>query len=75
MARFIVDFCCTKAKLCIEVDGGIHAEQRERDEERTTWLEAMGDRVLRFDNDEVLSAPHLIRERIQEALHPTAKEP
>jgi len=70
LARFIVDFCCTKAKLCIEVDGGIHAEQRERDEERTAWLESMGYRVLRFANEEVLSTPHLVTRRIKEALRP-----
>ena len=70
MARFIVDFCCTKAKLCVEIDGGIHDEQRERDEERTAWLESMGYRVLRFSNEEVLSAPHLVVRRIQQELHP-----
>ena len=68
LARFIVDFCCTKAKLCIEVDGGIHNEQRGRDEERTAWLESMGYRVLRFANEEVLSTPHLVTRRIKEAL-------
>jgi 1,4-dihydroxy-2-naphthoyl-CoA synthase len=31
--RFVVDFCCTSRKLCIEVDGGIHDTQRERDAE------------------------------------------
>ena len=70
LARFIVDFCCTKAKLCIEVDGAIHDEQHQRDEERTAWLESMGYRVLRFANEEVLSAPHLVRRRLQEALRP-----
>ena len=68
MARFIIDFCCTKAKLCIEVDGAVHAQQRERDEERTTWLEAMGYRVLRFANEEVLNAPHLVARRINQEL-------
>ena len=65
---FILDFCCTSAKLCIEVDGGIHDEQRERDAERTAWLEAAGYRVLRFRNEEVLEAPPLAARRIREAL-------
>ena len=68
MARFIVDFCCTKAKLCIEVDGSIHEQQRERDEERTAWLEAMGYTVLRFTNDEILDARHLVARRIRAEL-------
>jgi very-short-patch-repair endonuclease len=74
LARFIVDFCCTREKLCIEVDGGIHDEQCERDEERTAWLEAMGYRVLRFANEEVLSTPHLVARRIeQELIRPGGK--
>jgi leucyl-tRNA synthetase len=66
--RFIVDFCCTSRKLCIEVDGGIHDEQRERDEERTACLEAAGYRVLRFRNEEVLGGLHLVVRRIRAAL-------
>ena len=71
MARFIVDFCCTRAKLCIEVDGGVHDEQRERDQERTAWLESMGYRVVRFANHEVFNAPHLVTRRIQQELAST----
>ncbi|MFL5382265.1 MAG: endonuclease domain-containing protein [Longimicrobiaceae bacterium] len=68
MARFIVDFCCTKAKLCIEVDGAAHEQQCERDEKRTAWLQEMGYRVLRFANEEVLDAPHLVARRVQQEL-------
>ena len=66
--RFVVDFCCTSRKLCIEVDGGIHDEQQERDAERTAVLEAAGYRVLRFRNEEVLGSLHLVVRRIQAAL-------
>jgi very-short-patch-repair endonuclease len=68
IARFIVDFCCTAKRLCIEVDGPIHDEQQERDAERTAYLEACGYRVLRFTNDEVMNAYHLVTRRIKEAL-------
>jgi very-short-patch-repair endonuclease len=67
--RFILDFCCTAKKLCIEVDGRVHDEQPERDAERTAYLEACGYRVLRFTNDEVLNQYHLVTRRIKEALH------
>ena len=67
--RFILDFCCTEKKLCIEVDGPIHHEQTERDAERTAYLEACGYRVLRFTNDEVLNHYHLVTRRIKEALN------
>jgi very-short-patch-repair endonuclease len=36
--RFIIDFYCDEAKLCIEVDGDSHAEQIEYDQARTVYL-------------------------------------
>src|SRR5262249_47039037 len=71
VGRFILDFCCTSAKLCVEIDGGIHDQQRERDAERTAWLEAAGYRVLRFRNEEVEQARHLVARKIQDALNDT----
>jgi very-short-patch-repair endonuclease len=68
VGRFILDFYCAEAKLCIEIDGPIHDDQRERDAERTAWLEAAGYRVIRFRNDEVMDAYHLVAQRIQAAL-------
>jgi len=53
--RFIADFYCARARLCIEIDGDTHAEpdQAEYDAARTAWLEAQGYRVIRFQNDDV----------------------
>lgn len=51
--RFIVDFYCHQADLVIEVDGGIHVEQAEYDQERNQQLQARGLRVLRFTNNEI----------------------
>ena len=51
---FIVDFACFERRVIVEVDGGQHAEQLHRDEQRTRWLEAQGYRVLRFWNNDVL---------------------
>ena len=53
--RFILDFYCAARKLCVEVDGSIHDEQRERDQARTNALAYQGIRVIRFRNEEVLS--------------------
>ena len=52
--RFIVDFCCVDAKLIVELDGGQHDTNGERDADRTRILEAMGYLVLRFWNHNVL---------------------
>ena len=51
---FIVDFVCYEKRLIIEADGGQHAMEREKDEERTLWLNAQGFKVLRFWNHEIL---------------------
>ena len=51
---FIVDFYCHKAGLVIEVDGDIHDLQKEEDERRERVLSALGLRVVRFQNDEVV---------------------
>jgi very-short-patch-repair endonuclease len=54
VGRFILDFYCPSHRLVVEVDGGVHDAQQERDAARTQALETHGYRVLRFRNDEVL---------------------
>jgi very-short-patch-repair endonuclease len=52
--RFIVDFFCADAKLIVELDGGQHDQLKERDDNRTRVLEAMGYLVLRYWNHDVM---------------------
>ncbi len=52
---YIVDFVCLEKGLILEVDGGQHDIEREKDEQRTNWLRAEGFRVLRFWNNDVLT--------------------
>jgi very-short-patch-repair endonuclease len=49
---FIADFACVECKLIVEADGGQH--ESNRDSERTSHLQALGWRVLRFWNHDVL---------------------
>ncbi|MBI3164096.1 MAG: endonuclease domain-containing protein [Chloroflexi bacterium] len=51
---FIVDFYCHKAALVVEVDGDIHDLQQDEDARREKALSALGLRVVRFGNDEVV---------------------
>jgi very-short-patch-repair endonuclease len=51
---FIVDFYCHKAGLVIEVDGDIHDIQQEEDARREKALSALGLKIVRFKNDEVV---------------------
>jgi very-short-patch-repair endonuclease len=51
---FVADFCCPQLRLIVEVDGGIHDESVEQDEERTRLLAASDYTVVRFRNEQVL---------------------
>ncbi len=50
--NFIVDFYCASEKLIIELDGAYHLDfvQQNYDAERTKTLEALGLKVIRFEN-------------------------
>ena len=52
--RFIVDFYSRDAQLIIEVDGPIHEYTKEEDTVRQEFLESLGLRVIRFNNEDVI---------------------
>jgi very-short-patch-repair endonuclease len=58
---YTVDFAILRARLAVEIDGGIHAleEVRLRDGERQAVIESLGWRVLRFDAQTAMSGDHL----------------
>jgi len=65
---FIVDFCCTEARVIVELDGGQHALTHDSDAARSHYLAGQGYRVLRFWNNEVLGNITGVLERIVESL-------
>jgi very-short-patch-repair endonuclease len=52
---YIADFYVPAAALVIELDGGVHDDTRDRDEQRTDALALRGVRVIRFSNTEVFA--------------------
>ena len=50
---YILDFYAPKIGLAIELDGSIHNENKEYDEERTKYLNSKHIKVLRFWNSEI----------------------
>ena len=70
IGNFIVDFCCIRAKLIVELDGDQHAQpdQVAYDERRTEYLRSQGFRVIRFWNHEILHDTEMTVERIYQAL-------
>jgi very-short-patch-repair endonuclease len=74
--RFIIDFYCAEAKLCIEIDGSSHfeAEQEEYDKVRTEFLEEMGYEVIRFANNDVKYNIHTVADEIIKTVEYRIKE-
>jgi very-short-patch-repair endonuclease len=52
---YIVDFLCPEANLIVEADGGQHSDNVAYDQRRTQHLVALGHRVIRFWNSEILT--------------------
>jgi len=73
--HYVVDFCCESARLIVELDGGQHAEQVEKDKARAAALEARGYLVLRFWNNEVLQNTHGVLEVIASTVSPVPLPP
>jgi very-short-patch-repair endonuclease len=67
---FIVDFVCLSKKLIIEVDGEYHftEEQIHLDTERTSILNKLGYKVIRFKNEEVTGTISTVLEKIKSEL-------
>ena len=51
--RYYVDFVCRERRLIIELDGGQHSERPE-DRQRDNELSALGYRVIRIWNNDVI---------------------
>ncbi len=88
VGAYVVDFYCAAAYLVVELDGATHdsdAAQRY-DAARTEYLNSAGLRVLRFNNEDVMSNLEgvmfeiervvgerlLVRQRLRTLRHPSA---
>lgn len=56
IAGFIVDFYCHAARVVIELDGAVHRDTGDYDAARDELLTARGLLILRFTNDQVMTA-------------------
>ena len=50
---YIVDFYCHSVGLVIEVDGDVHLEQKDYDQQRDAHMHDLGLTVVRFHNSEI----------------------
>jgi very-short-patch-repair endonuclease len=65
---YVADFCCYGKKLVVELDGGQHDQQIERDARRTVFLHEEGYRVIRFSDTDALKNTMAVLEQIRRAL-------
>jgi very-short-patch-repair endonuclease len=63
---FIADFYCEALNLVVEVDGGIHEQQKDCDQLRTKIINRYGIKVIRFSNEEVLNKSDWVMRKIKE---------
>lgn len=70
VGSYIADFVCLEKKLIIEVDGLLHQlpENKQSDEERTSWLNNKGFEVIRFSNAEVMGSVDTVLDTILKKL-------
>jgi very-short-patch-repair endonuclease len=66
---YITDFCCSAARLAIEVDGGVHQHEDKMadDAHREAFLVARGYRVTRVTDRDVLADPDGVAARVRDA--------
>jgi len=67
---FIVDFYCDSIGLCIEIDGGVHDSEKQRDYDRLRdeAIALRKVRILRLSNDDVFSRKDKVVGMIKEQL-------
>ena len=61
IGRYYVDFVCRERRLIVEVDGGQHSESK--DQQRDNELSALGYRVIRIWNNDVVENLDGVRSR------------
>jgi very-short-patch-repair endonuclease len=68
VGSYIVDFINFEKGIIIELDGGQHATNRDRDEEREAWLRGEGFQIIRFWNNDVFQNLEGVLETIRRKL-------
>ena len=65
---YILDFYCHEHLLAIEIDGSIHEQTVEYDEDRQALLESVGYQFIRFSNVDVLENWEFVERALKEKM-------
>jgi len=68
--RYIIDFYCPKVRLGVEIDGDSHFtnNQKQYDALRQEYINALGIKILRYTNDEIMKNLNGVLEDISKCL-------
>ena len=76
LGPYIVDFVCIEARLVVEIDGDTHVDPH-KDAMRTTAIERLGYKVIRFWNayvyDRESAIGDMILDALREAMRPSPR--
>ena len=77
LGKYIVDFYCAEAKIVVELDGSQHYDptEKEKDEERTAFLQGYGLNVIRIPNNAVSQNFRGVCEHIDSAVRQSLSQP
>ena len=65
LGSFVADFYCPELRLVVELDGGVHQNQKGRDQARDQAIYQRGVRVLRIKNADILEHPEEALENLR----------
>lgn len=70
VGKFVLDFYCPKLKLALEVDGFHHQKKdvKAYDKTRQKFLESLGVRIIRINNNEIQDNLDCVLNRIKNAI-------
>ncbi|MFN8421426.1 MAG: DUF559 domain-containing protein [Anaerolineae bacterium] len=71
---YIADFYCNVGSLVIELDGSIHEQQQDADQNRQQEIESLGYSVLRFRNEQIYDDLRAVLTNIRNAIKPSAAD-
>ena len=63
---FIADFYCEEINLVVEIDGGVHEQQKDYDRLRDCIINQHGIKVIRFPNEDVINHGERVMERLKD---------
>jgi very-short-patch-repair endonuclease len=61
---YVVDFCCPKVKVIVELDGDAHVGRKSQDQARGGYLTRLGYEIVRFENCDIRNKENRVIERI-----------